>query len=572
MSQGKIKKLRKQQKLKKHLQLNKVVDADIRLIGIRQILKENWKFLLILCVGTFLLYFNSLWGDFVSDDYAAITQDPNVADIFGKLFLNIRGSPSVANAIIASIFGVESPIPFHALSLVLFLIFLVLFFLFTNVIMGGFVASASSILFAVLPVHVEAVSWISGKPYLLNGIAVMFSLLLFSLYDATRENKYLYYFLLSLLIVFYAEPIRSAAIVLCLPFFVLSLTKNIDKKMFFKWYFIAVFLLGFMAFLFLRGAIVDRITTVNTSSGTSESIYYNPFFQYPTAISKYLQMLLFPVDLTLYHTMYVLPVWLNWLILLIYLSLVVYTFFRNKRIFFSLIFIFAATASSMAPVKVSWLTAERYIFLGSAGFCIFLVLIAESLWRKTPVPVYILFINLTLVYGIKTFFRNIDWQTNHNLWVATVQVSPNSHNAWNNIGDDYDKLGQYENAVKSFTQSTVVKPNYADAFHNRANIFFKVGRLDLARESYETALSFNPRLMQTYISLVQIDLNEGKKDLALEHAKKAVEIKSNNIQAQYVLGIVYKAIGENEEAKKIFESILSVFPDFNSAKEALIGL
>ena len=175
-------------------------------------------------------------------------------------------------------------------------------------------------------------------------------------------------------------------------------------------------------------------------------------------------------------------------------------------------------------------------------------------------------------YGVRTYTRNIDWSTNHNLWVNTCQVSPNSHNAWNNIGDDYDKLKDYDNAVKGFTQSVLVKPNYADAYHNRANIFFKTGRLDLARESYDTALRFTSTLFQTYLSLTQIDLNEGKFDLALAHASKAVEIQPGDPQANFVLGVVLAQGGRVEEAKNIMKQILTIYPDYKMARDALTQL
>jgi tetratricopeptide (TPR) repeat protein len=270
--------------------------------------------------------------------------------------------------------------------------------------------------------------------------------------------------------------------------------------------------------------------------------------------------------------MYVLPTWLNWLILINYLALLVYFYLKDKKYFFALVFIFVAIAPSIAPIKVSWLVAERYMFLGSLGFCWFLGLLVNDHWKKLKYLTPTLLLSLLVYYGARTYSRNIDWSTNHNLWVNTCQVSPNSHNAWNNIGDDYDKLKDYENAVKGFSQSVLVKPNYADAYHNRANIFFKTGRLDLARESYDTALRFSPTLFQTYLSLTQIDLNEGKFDLALNHASEAVKIQPNDSQANFVLGIVYAQIGKIEEAKKIMKQILTAYPDYKMARDALTQL
>jgi len=270
--------------------------------------------------------------------------------------------------------------------------------------------------------------------------------------------------------------------------------------------------------------------------------------------------------------MYVLPTWLNWLILLNYLALIVYFYFKDKQYFFALSFIFVAIAPSIAPIKVSWLVAERYMFLGSLGFCWFLGLLFNDHRKKLKYLTPTLLFSLLVYYGVRIYSRNIDWSTNHNLWVNTCQVSPNSHNAWNNIGDDYDKLKDYDNAVKGFTQSVLVKPNYADAYHNRANIFFKTGRLDLARESYDTALRFSPTLFQTYLSLTQIDLNEGILDLALAHASKAVEVQPADPQANFVLGIVLAQAGKIEEAKNIMKQILAVYPDYKMARDALTQL
>jgi tetratricopeptide (TPR) repeat protein len=234
----------------------------------------------------------------------------------------------------------------------------------------------------------------------------------------------------------------------------------------------------------------------------------------------------------------------------------------------------------MAPVKVSWLVAERYLLLGSFGFCFFLVLFFQRFSKKLKLPILILFILVAGIYSVRIFLRNIDWQTNHNLWVNTCQVSPNSHNAWNNIGDDYDKLAQLEttndgkmnqylNAIKGFTQSTVVKTNYADAFHNRANIFYKIGRYDLARDSYERALSFGPNLYQSYFSLIQIDLIEKRYDLAMGHLEKLNKVKPNDVQVFYVAAVVYVNMGQKDQAIQILEQIVKAVPQFTQASELL---
>lgn len=566
MSQKRKKKERKAESLK--LKVESGSNEKIR--GVRQILKENWKFLVVLCVGIFLVYLNSLWGDFVSDDYASITQNPDILS-FERVLATLH-VPAICNTVIAKIFGIDSSIPYHFLNLFLFLGICVLAFIFIAILFNRVIAILTLVLFAFHPVHVEAVSWISGRPYLLTTAFILSALVCGLMYLKRKNKKYIFALLLNLTLMFFTDKIRGFSFFLLVVLVAFSFREKYFRNLSF-WKVIAGFFLSLaIVGIFAYPLAMKRIESVNSGYNSSESIFYDPFFQYPTAVAKYLQLLLVPVDLTLYHTMYIFPVWLNWVIFILYLVSLIYFFFKNKEVFFALAFVFVATAPSMMPVKVSWLVAERYVFFGSLGFCLLIGIIFADILRKRKLVVASLLGVLVAGGSIRTILRNIDWQTNHNLWVNTCQVSPNSHNAWNNIGDDYDKLNQYENAIKGFTQSTVVKPNYADAYHNRANIFFKTRRLDLARSSYETALYYSPSLVQTYFSLTQIDLFEKRFDLALNHAKKAVEIQPNNPQAYYVLGIVNAQMGNGQEAKRIFESILKAVPNFVLAREALLKL
>ncbi len=573
MSQKKMKELRRLEVVSK--QIEELKNEPVK--GIRQIIKESWKFLLIMLGGVALLYLNGMKGDFVSDDYASISQNPTITNFSDQ----IKGLlTSVTNWFLANIFGVDSSVPFHVFSLLIYLIVILTAFVFISILFEKKTAKLTTILFALLPVHVEAVTWISGKPYLLNAFFVLISLIAIILYSKTENKKYLYSFLVLIVVSFLAEQTRFAAMPLLVILYWISFENKLKKKVNLGKIILVMSLIFLALAAFLWKPLINRINTVNAGYNGSNGIFYDPFFQYPTSVAKYLQLILVPSDLTLYHTMYILPTWLNWAIILIYLVGVGYFFFKDKRIFFALTFIFLAASPSMLPVKISWLVAERYIFLGSLGFCLFLVLFFQKFNKKWKIPLSIFFILISAAYSVRVFLRNIDWQTNHNLWVNTCQVSPNSHNAWNNIGDDYDKLAQLEttnegklnqylNSIKGFTQSVIVKPNYADAYHNRANIFYKIGRYDLARDSYETALSYGPQLYQSYFSLLQIDLTEKRYDLAMDHLNRLNEVKPNDIQVAYVAAVVYANMGRNDQAISILKEILKVMPAFTDAKNLL---
>jgi len=578
MSQKKAKRRRIEEKIT----LKKAVESVGEVVSFVKIFKENFKVIILMVLLALGLYANGLGGDFVSDDYATIPQNQLVTKLSHQIskqsgLLNL---PTLSNWAVAVVFGNQNPVPYHIFSVGLYLGIVTLLFVVLYLIFGKNLATLATLIYTVMPIHVEGITWISGKPYTYHTLFVLWAMMLSLLYLKTHKSYYFKFLVLLLPWVFFADKVRSFSYITLMGLVLISFKDQFKLNVNWKKIFTFITPMIVVGLIYLWPHILERINVVNTGYNTTESIFYNPFFQYPTAVAKYLQLMWAPVDMTLYHTMYDFPVWLNWAILLTYLFCVIYFYFKNKKIFFALAFIFVAAAPSMAPVKVSWLVAERYMFMGSVGFALFVAIILAEVFYKSKIIAITLGVVLITGYGVRTVMRNDNWNTNHKLWVNTCQVSPNSHNAWNNIGDDYDKLATaatdekeklyyLANAIKGFTQSTVVKPNYADAYHNRANIFYKVGRLDLARESYSTALNFSPGLYQTYLSLVQIDLMEKKYDMALQHAMKAVELQPANPQAIYVLGVVYGEGGNIEESKKIMKMLLERYPDYGLARDTL---
>ena len=572
MSQRKIKKQRAVEKT-----VVETVESSEKIKhSIKSILKNNWLFLVIVSVGILLLFLNAMKGDFVSDDYATII---NNSDIHSWSYFSHNLTPVVlANFLIGNIFGVI-PFSYHLFSILFYILTCWVALVFLNFVTNENVSRISIMIFALMPIHVESVSWISGKPYLFIALFVMLSFIFYVKYLEEKKIGYIWISSIIFILATASDPIRPYCLFAVIGLYLLLVNRNEFWKMTVK--LIPIMMLLIVVGVFMKWQMISvRVGIVNSGYNASDSIFYNPFFQYPTGIPKYLQLMFFPFDLTLYHTMYVFPVLLNWSILLIFLGLCGYAFIKNKGIFFALVFFLVTLLPSMAPVKVSWLVAERYGYLPSLGIAMFMGIIINDIWKKNKFLAWGIIGCFSVTFSVRTFMRNIDWQTNHKLWVNTCQVSPNSHNAWNNIGDDYDKLAtiaktgeeksrQYENAIKGFTQSTIVKPNYADAFHNRANIFFKIGRLDLARESYNTALHFSPGLYQTYLSLTQIDMMEGKDQLALQHAMQATQIEPNNPQAIYVLAVVYAQTGNLQKAAEILTEMVRVYPKFNIAAETL---
>jgi len=563
---GLTKKERREQK--QNVSIDGVFENKQKAFSIKKLLADNWKFLLLVLSLVTLLYANGMNADFVSDDYASITQNPIISSVD-----NIWSSKNFVGAtltIVAKIFGIASPLPFHLPSLFAFWVVLILAFAMLAQIVEVKVAKGAVLMFGLLPVNVEAITWISGRPYLYGAIGLLSSVLILMRYLETKNRKLIFYLVLCFIATYFGIHVRVINILPVLLLFLICFG-HVKRGDLLK---LSLGTLGaiVVALIIFAPAISSRIGAVNSSVATIWDYFYQPWYQYPTAIAKYLQLILIPVDLTLYHTMYTVPLWLNWITFLVFIACGVYFWKKNKVLTFGLFFIFAASAGSLLPLKVGWLVAERYVFIGALGFCLVGSIVFWNIYEKIKyvslIPVFI----LLSLYSYRIYIRNIDWQTNHNLWVNTCLVSPNSHNAWNNIGDDYDKLKQYDNAIKGFSQSTIVKPDYSDAFHNRANILFKVGRYDLARQSYMTALQFNPALYQSRMSLIQVSITEGNIGQAVNDSFELVKQRPGDVMAHYALGFSLAKSGRNDEAKLALRQALQINPGFVQATELLKAL
>jgi len=271
---------------------------------------------------------------------------------------------------------------------------------------------------------------------------------------------------------------------------------------------------------------------------------YNPLVQIPVAVGSYLKLIFWPAALTLYQTemafsqaQYIVLL----LISLFFLGTVIWSYFRNKNVFFWLVFFIVTLLPTLTPFKISWIVAERYVYLGTLGIIVVVAMLFDRILKLNENAKMIGYFLLTVIIAslsIRTIFRNKDWKSEDTLWIATAQVAPSGQQIHNNLGDVYSRQGDLPKAVEEFKTAIEINPNYADAYHNLANTYEQMNQSDAAIENYQKALSINPKLWQSYQNLAQIYFNAGDFQKALENMKKALEIDPQNPQLQNNLKVI----------------------------------
>lgn len=273
-----------------------------------------------------------------------------------------------------------------------------------------------------------------------------------------------------------------------------------------------------------------RVSAVESQTYQAGGGMYNPLIQIPVAIGSYLKLIFWPAGLTLYQTemafsqgQYIIFL----LIFLIFLGAVIWSYRKNKNVFFWLVFFVITLLPTLTPFKISWIVAERYIYLGTLGIIVVVAMLFDrfiKLNENSKMVGYFALVIIVASLSVRTIFRNKDWKSEDSLWIATAQVAPSGQQIHNNLGDVYARQGDLGKAVEEFKKAIEINPNYADAYHNLGNTYQQMGQFDLAVVNYQKALSINPHLWQSYQNMAAIYFNAGDFPKALENIKKAAEI------------------------------------------------
>jgi Flp pilus assembly protein TadD len=139
--------------------------------------------------------------------------------------------------------------------------------------------------------------------------------------------------------------------------------------------------------------------------------------------------------------------------------------------------------------------ADRYTYVPLIGlFIIFVWGLAET-GRSRHVPKTLIAVLTTMVLvvsALRTRNQLSYWQNNETLFRHTLAVTENNYLAYNNLGTWLSKKGQIAEAMDCFHKSLQINPDNADVLYNLGNAFAKLGNWDAAINNYQHALQITP--------------------------------------------------------------------------------
>ena len=139
-----------------------------------------------------------------------------------------------------------------------------------------------------------------------------------------------------------------------------------------------------------------------------------------------------------------------------------------------------------------------------------------------------------------------------------IRLNPLSAEAHNNLGGAYQRLNRMDEAMREHQEAVRLNPKLVDARYNIGVVAQALGRIAEARSAYEEALRARPDYAAAHHNLGTILAAENRFDEAIRHLSEAVRLQPADWQAHHTLGLVLmrgaqfeSAIGELTQAVRL---------------------
>lgn len=470
-------------------------------------------------------------GEYVQDESI---RNMDVKAFFSTYYLGMYQPLAVFTLALNYQAGKDNPAPYHATNLLIHLInVLLVFYLIQQLTRRLEIASIMAFLFAIHPMHVEAVSWIATRS---NGLYSAFYLSALLSYVVYLEKKKAGLLVLTFLLFVLSCFSKSMAVTLPVLLLLFDYFQNrrFDNRAILEKvpFFITSIIFGLVSIQAASqfGHIRNLVVEYNLADRVVMIIY---------AVVFYILRALIPMNLS---AVYAYPDKTNgWLPMEYYLALIplillIIWVVRSRKYRREMVFgfgFFLITISVVLPLVWSrmLMLADRYtyipylglFFLFAIGFLKLKVNTRLSVRRYKPVvygliAVYTVFLSVTswqrtqvwkdaptmitdvieknrsdVDVSIGYFFRgNIrdlseDMQGALNDFSRAIELNPSYTMAYNNRGIIRGSLQDFEGALDDFNKAVELEPGYADAIYNRGNAHYYLEMINEACSDWNQA-------------------------------------------------------------------------------------
>jgi protein O-mannosyl-transferase len=467
------------------------------------------------------------------------------------------------------LFGL-SPGWFHTVNIFFHIANSVLLFLVLNKMTGKFWESGIvAILFAVHPIHVESVAWVTERKDVLSMFFFLICIFAYA-HHATSHKKS--YYVLSIII--FALGTMAKPMLVTLPFILILLdfwplrrftswnvNNGKDNKN-----------ESFTSFLFIEkipyiviSLIISSVTLYSAKKGGA--IIAADFLPWDirsaNAISSYaayLLKMLWPSKLAVPYPYREVFIWRELItaasVLILITAMAIKTIHQKPYLIVGwlwyLIMLFPVIGIAQAGTQAM---ADRFMYIPSMGIYIFIVWSISELAEKVSFPKSIRVstaISITSILSMVSYLQVQHWHNSITLFKHSASVTKNNFIAYFNLGDAFQNQKKIPEAIQYYLNALELKPDDARTQSHLGLAYMKSGEIEKAISHFEKAVWINP--------IPAHSLKNKPDSASIRHDFSELADSLNN------LGVAFWEKGEIEAAIFYFRESLKADPEYEKAE------
>ena len=438
----------------------------------------------------------------------------------------------------------------HFSALLLHILNTLLLFTVFNKMTGRQLQSAVvAILFAVHPLHVESVAWISERKDVLSTLFWLLTMYAYTRYvEFPKTSRYF------TVLLFYVMGLMAKPMLVTLPFVLLLMdfwplnrfrldpvdkqTNQSNSKKSIQWlifektpFFVIAFLFSIIC-IFAQGEAVQSLDNIPLSLRFS-----NVFISY----CQYLSKTIWPSHLSVFYpypASY--PIWqIAGSILLIFSLSVIFIYKAKKYPYLTIGWLwFIGTLFPVSGIVQvgSHAMADRYTYVPLIGLFIIAAWGGPALFLNTFHFKEGLFGGLFCVsisaLMICAFMQASHWRTSISLFSHAIKATDNNWLAYNNLGTALSHIGEIKGAIGNYLIVLKIKPDHYTTYNNLGLLLVKQNKIKQAINHFNKAVHLKPDYAEAYNNLGVLMARQGQLKKAIELFRKAVDLSPDYSKAR----------------------------------------
>lgn len=146
-------------------------------------------------------------------------------------------------------------------------------------------------------------------------------------------------------------------------------------------------------------------------------------------------------------------------------------------------------------------------------------------------------------------------------YTEAIRLKPDYLAAHTNLGITLVRQGRRKEAIPHFLTALRLKPDSAEAHHNLGVALAGLGKMDEAMVHYKEALRLKPDSAEAHYNLANALLQQGKPEEAITHYQETLRLQPDSVEAHSTLGVLLAKQGKRDEAASHLKEALRLKPD-----------